>query len=79
MLCTADDDVLTLQQALDELGIDRSTFYRYCKDGKLTRFVHAGRTYVRRQWITDYKAKLMAAAAQDQSRNARSARARRTR
>lgn len=78
MLCTASDEALPLKEALDELGIDRSTFYRYCANGRLGKYVHAGKTYVPISVIKDYKARLLADAQKEQARNARSAHARRS-
>jgi predicted DNA-binding transcriptional regulator AlpA len=73
----ADHQTLTLADALTELAMDRSTFYRYCEKGRLRKFVHAGHVYVPRQSIEDYKESLNSKACQEQARNARSARARR--
>lgn len=69
-------DAMLLKDALAKLEMDRTTFYRYCEDGKLTKFIHAGRVYVPRDSVDDYLAKLRSGAFLEQTRNARIARAR---
>lgn len=70
-------NALPLERALDELKMDRSTFYRYCAKGLFAKFIYVGKVYVPRQSIDDYRARLIADALRKQARTARSARARR--
>lgn len=71
-------ELVPLAEALPLLGgMDRSTFHRYCKSGRLTKVKHANKVYVPRAVIDDYISRSIADAYKVQARNARSTRARR--
>jgi predicted site-specific integrase-resolvase len=59
---------LPLQEALMALGIDKSTFYRYCEAGKLSWTKHRGRTWVPHEVIEQYQQELLAEAQRKKAR-----------
>lgn len=77
MILIDGEEALTVDEAAAELRLNRATFYRYVRAGRIAKFRHGGRTYVFRRWIKQYWQEQAQAADTEKSRNARAQRARR--
>lgn len=71
------DDMLTLDEVLKELHVDKKTFYRICNRGDCGKVVHGGRVMVKRQWIWDYWEKINHEAERKRNERARRHRSKR--
>lgn len=52
------EELLTIPEAMRELDIGRTAFYRYVRNGKITTIRHGGRSYVARSTMTAYWTRL---------------------
>lgn len=54
----SNENHLTIDAAATVLGVHRRTVFRYIKRGMLASFTHAGRSYIHRDEIENYFARL---------------------
>jgi excisionase family DNA binding protein len=48
------DEVLSIRQVMEALGVSRNTVYARIKDGSLRATKQSGLFYIRRRWVNEF-------------------------